>query len=395
MKNQFDIAAVASLRQTLDQHPVYAAVRTLDDLRLFMQHHVYSVWDFMSVVKYLQQEIAPTTYPWRPRSLPSVRYFINQLVLEEESDRGLPDAQGNPTYASHFELYCAAMREVGADPAPVLGFVDTAARHGIASALALDAVPEASRRFVSGTFEFLASGKPHAVAAAFALGREHIIPGMFRSFLANMGISEGNAPMFHYYLKRHIYLDADFHGPISLQLLNELCAGDETKLGKQRPRPAPQSRRASGSGMACSPSWVKIRSLACSKPSTPVSGDDSPPRRNTCPAELIPGLPLGAPARPHFRAPNHEAFTRQALGPHSGTSDQERGTSPERDEHHHAPGFAVARAARRSAARVHRARCSRITARASPCRRSIAAHRAARNARCIRPWMQSAGPGQR
>lgn len=230
MNRQFDIDALAPLREKLDGHPVYQAVRTLDDLRLFMRHHVYSVWDFMSVVKYLQQEIAPTSYPWRPRGLPSVRYFINQLVLEEESDQGLPDAEGNPTYASHFELYCAAMREIGADPAPILNFVDIAAAQGIKAALALDFVPDASREFVSGTFSFLDSGKPHVVAAAFALGREHIIPGMFRSFLRHMGITEKDAPAFHYYLKRHILLDADFHGPISLQLLNELCAGDETRL---------------------------------------------------------------------------------------------------------------------------------------------------------------------
>ena len=230
MNKQFDITAVASLRKMLDDHPVYGAVRTLHDLRLFMQHHVFSVWDFMSLVKYLQQEIAPATYPWKPRGLPSVRFFINQLVLEEESDQGLPDEKGSPTYASHYELYCAAMREIGADPAPVLNFVDIATSQGVDSALALDFVPDASRLFVSSTFNFLAGGKPHVVAAAFALGREHIIPGMFRSFLECMGITEKDAPVFHYYLKRHIFLDADFHGPISLQLLNELCAGDEALL---------------------------------------------------------------------------------------------------------------------------------------------------------------------
>ena len=230
MSKEFNTETVASLRQKLDDHPVYAAVRTLPDLRLFMQHHVFSVWDFMSVVKYLQHEIAPASYPWKPRGLPSVRYFINQLVLEEESDQGLPDAQGNPTYASHFELYCAAMLEIGADPAPILHFVDIATTRGIDAALALDIVPDASRRFVSNTFDFLSSGKPHVVAAAFALGREHIIPGMFSSLLERMGITEAEAPAFHYYLKRHIFLDGDFHGPISMQLLNELCAGDETRL---------------------------------------------------------------------------------------------------------------------------------------------------------------------
>ena len=212
-----------------DNHPVYGAVHTMD-MRLFMSHHVYSVWDFMSVVKYLQNEIAPTAYPWKP-GFPSVRYFINQLVLEEESDRvAPPDAQGNPTYASHFELYCAAMKEIGADPSLALTFVDKAAQEGIEPAFKLNIAPAPSQRFMETTFQFLSSGKPHVVAAAFALGREHIIPGMFRAFLKDMGVTDQDAPMFHFYLNRHIYLDARFYRPISLLLLDELCGGDAIKL---------------------------------------------------------------------------------------------------------------------------------------------------------------------
>ena len=45
-----------------------------------------------------------------------------------------------------------------------------------------------------------------------------------------MGVTEHDAPTFHFYLNRHIYLDADFHGPISLLLLDELCGGDAIKL---------------------------------------------------------------------------------------------------------------------------------------------------------------------
>lgn len=230
MKDRFDVSVLNPLRHKLDTHPVYGAVHSMEDLRVFMSHHVFPVWDFMSVVKYLQQEIAPTVYPWRPRGLPSVRYFINQLVLEEESDQGLPDAQGNATYASHFELYCGAMQEIGADPSTVLSFVDKAANEGMEAAFAMNIAPAASLQFMKTTFGFLDSGKPHVVAAAFALGREHIIPGMFRAFLQRMGITEKDAPTFHFYLNRHIHLDADFHGPISLQLLDELCDGDATKL---------------------------------------------------------------------------------------------------------------------------------------------------------------------
>ena len=150
-------------------------------------------------------------------------------MLEEESDEGFtPDSDSN-SFSSHFELYCEAMKEIGADNAAPLKFVDTVRDQGIDSALKLASVPEPSRAFTGTTFRFIESGKPHMVAAALALGREHIIPSMFRSFLKDMSVSESDAPAFHYYLKRHIHLDEDFHAPLSLRLLNSLCEGDASR----------------------------------------------------------------------------------------------------------------------------------------------------------------------
>jgi hypothetical protein len=77
---------------------------------------------------------------------------------------------------------------------------------------------------------FLSADKPHIVAAAFALGREKIIPDMFRQILKEMDINKEDAPAFYYYLERHIHLDEDFHAPLSLQMLNELCEGDSGKI---------------------------------------------------------------------------------------------------------------------------------------------------------------------
>lgn len=231
-QNLFTPAVVADLQAELNRHPVYQAVQSMDDLRQFMAHHIYSVWDFMSLLKTLQQTCAPTAVPWRPVGDPSVRYFINQIVLGEESDDGLPDASGNPTWASHYELYCDAMREVGADPAPADRFVAVAVEQGIEKALASGIALPAARDFVASSFDFIASGKPHVVAAAFAVGREHIIPAMFRALLAAMAIGKDQAPVFHYYLERHIHLDEDFHGPLSLKLVNQLVGGDAAKLAE-------------------------------------------------------------------------------------------------------------------------------------------------------------------
>ena len=48
--------------------------------------------------------------------------------------------------------------------------------------------------------------------------------------MEKIGVSEAQAPIFHYYLNRHIHLDEDFHAPLSLRLLNGLCNGDEKKV---------------------------------------------------------------------------------------------------------------------------------------------------------------------
>ncbi len=229
----FPLEKIRQLRSQLAAHPVYAAVTDMDDLTLFMQHHVYSVWDFMSLLKYLQGAFAPTGAPWLPKGDPNVRRFINDIVLEEESDEGLPAADGTPTYASHFELYVAAMEEVRAGSSDAVEeFIARVTSGSLHEALDSAPIPEPSRAFMRSTFAFIESGKPHVVAAAFALGREHIIPEMFRALLETMQITKEEAAVFHYYLERHIHLDADFHGPMSLRMLELLCDGDATKIAE-------------------------------------------------------------------------------------------------------------------------------------------------------------------
>lgn len=223
---EFNHQLIQPLQQQLHQHVVYANLNTMADLRCFMEHHVFSVWDFMSIIKYLQQQIAPSTYPWLPRGNADVRRFINELVMEEESDQTEIDG----IYSSHFELYCRAMREVGARAEIALDFIQLVQEQGIDAALDANIVPLAARKFTRTTFAFIKADKPHCVAAALAVGREKIIPMMFREFLAKMQITPQQAPIFHFYLNRHIYLDQDFHAPLSMRLLQELCANDEQKM---------------------------------------------------------------------------------------------------------------------------------------------------------------------
>ncbi len=226
MATQITSEIIASFKTPLENHPVYQAVNSMDELRCFMQHHIYSVWDFMSLLKYLQSVIAPAGSPWIPQGEGDVRRFVNELVLEEESDETPVPGK----FASHFELYLEAMQEVGADTSAATAFVKAVQNDGINKALALIDIPAPSREFTSTTFQFIQHNKAHQVAAALALGREHIIPCMFRSILAKSGISQQDAPIFHFYLERHIHLDEGFHAPLSLKLLNSLCDNDESKV---------------------------------------------------------------------------------------------------------------------------------------------------------------------
>ena len=225
---QLNLEHIRPLQDELNQHPIYESLRDIEDLRVFMSHHIFSVWDFMSLTKYLQGKVSPVQIPWMPNEDATLRYFINQLVLEEESDALTVGDQTR--YASHFESYLDAMREIDADTDKPLRFLDLVREKGVDEALYSDLVPMPARYFSETTFCLIRENKPHLAAAGLALGRERLIPEMFRRFIDSMGIGKDQAPAFHRYLERHIELDAGFHGPLSLRLLDHLCGGDAKKI---------------------------------------------------------------------------------------------------------------------------------------------------------------------
>ena len=219
-------AQLAPARQQLVAHGVYRGLHSLADLRVFMQHHVFAVWDFMSLLKALQRELTCVTLPWVPKGNPATRRLINEIVLEEETDL---DPEGRPT--SHFELYLRSMEECGADTQPVRRLLAAlAAGDPLETALARADAPESVRAFVRKTFAIIDAGQPHAVAAAFTFGREDVIPDMFRHLIDDLRQRfPGQLDTFTYYLDRHIQLDEEVHTPLAQQMVRDLCADDPTR----------------------------------------------------------------------------------------------------------------------------------------------------------------------
>lgn len=211
-------------------HPLLKGdvINSLDALHVFMEHHVFAVWDFMSLAKSLQHYICPSTTCWVPNRWirSGAARLINEIILSEESDL---DMDGESSI-SHHDLYCQAMLEVGADPMALEDFVNCVTTDGVKYALENASLPAPSQRFMTRTFEFIDTGEPHVIAAAFCFGRENIIPEMFQRVASQLAISRVDAPKFHYYLERHIQLDGEHHGPAATQLVEALCDHDPVHI---------------------------------------------------------------------------------------------------------------------------------------------------------------------
>ncbi|MFC6298942.1 DUF3050 domain-containing protein [Pseudomonas sp. CCM 7893] len=206
----------------LRSHPIFLDINSRPKLQYFMQHHVFAVWDFMTLVKRLQQDLTCVRLPWLPPVDPQAARLINEIVLGEESDERV--AAG---HCSHFELYLEAMREVGANTTAIETFI-TLQREGTSVETALQQIDihPAVARFVRSTLHIALNAPTHCVAAAFLHGRESVIPAMFKRFLDGCDIAHRQAPTLCYYLKRHIELDAHDHGPAVEQLLRRLILTD-------------------------------------------------------------------------------------------------------------------------------------------------------------------------
>ena len=217
--------ATKSLREQLVNHRLYNTIKTHENLQIFMEHHVFAVWDFMSLLKSLQQKLTCVTTPWMPVGEAATRFLINEIVTGEESD---VDQEGNR--CSHFELYLAAMQQLGANVAVVENFLYLLkSGNSIKEALSIAKVPDIVSEFVQHTFSVIEQ-EEHIQAAVFTFGREDLIPGMFISFVKELHEQvPGRIDILKYYLERHIEVDGDHHSHLAYDMTNSLCRNDNKK----------------------------------------------------------------------------------------------------------------------------------------------------------------------
>lgn len=206
-------------------HPIYSNISTESGLKLFMESHIFAVWDFMSIVKSLQIYFTTVSLPWMPPHNAKISRLINEIVLDEESDI---NEYGEAK--SHFELYVDSMNAFGADTAGINNFLELINRHDLDYGIETAILPAGVKKFLKTTFSFINHGEIHQIASIFTFSREGIIPDMFISIVKKINNNtQGSLDKFIYYLERHIELDGDRHNKLCLQMLSQICGDDDVK----------------------------------------------------------------------------------------------------------------------------------------------------------------------
>ncbi len=221
---------LAPLIEKIKNHSLYAAIDSIENLRIFMENHVFAVWDFVCLLKELYSRLVTTRAPWFPPKDPYSAHLISRILIEEESDHAL-DGQA---HYSHFELYLQAMQAMQADTRPIEYFLQRLKQGDILIAAMESAqLSVAIQHFVLTTFGFFDQDTP-ILAAAFVYGREAITTAMFTPLVQRLqrSIPQHQQPSIQlllYYFNRHIELDHHEHFPQALKILHHLAGEDEKK----------------------------------------------------------------------------------------------------------------------------------------------------------------------
>ena len=221
-KNTEDFLILQDKIKKLNSHELFETSINFSkkELSIFMQYHVYAVWDFMSIVKSMQNYICPSSFPWRPSKYTKngIAHLINEIVFSEESD---VDDKGN--YFSHFDLYIKSMNDIGADTSNIMSLIENYDYDNILKSDLNIHIPKEGFSFIENTFNCIKTSKLSNIAAIFTYGRETTIPDMFLKILNKIDSENLKYANLRLYINRHIEVDSSRHGPLSLKLFEYTC----------------------------------------------------------------------------------------------------------------------------------------------------------------------------
>lgn len=216
---------VRDLMEELRAHPLCTGFVSLDDVRIFMENHVFAVWDSMTLLKSLQTRYTGSRFPWIPAKHPGICQLINRWILQEESD----ERAGG---FSHFEWYLEAMEQAGGNVEPILRLLRSV-DSGLDSDEIWQRVPVGVSHFVRRTLSIAQYAPDHIVATEYLVGRKHFTAELLPSFLSGLEIEDRKEiTVLLEYLKRHLPSHGEESDVDVQEILMEACGDQPDRMSE-------------------------------------------------------------------------------------------------------------------------------------------------------------------
>jgi GH24 family phage-related lysozyme (muramidase) len=150
--------------------------------------HFYCVWDFMNLVKRLQMDMTCSKLPFKPakhKAEENIRRFVNEIILEEESD------EIGDNFTSHFTYYKMAFTDIETDATltgaydHVLKFHEVMMHEDLSyqKVIKLTSIPKPAQAFLASTEKQASNPNVLHAAASFTFGREDVLPSIFMALI--------------------------------------------------------------------------------------------------------------------------------------------------------------------------------------------------------------------
>ena len=98
-------------------------------------------------LKSLQSQLTCVSIPWIPSGKGTPARLVNEIVIEEESDM---DPHGQ--HMSHFEMYCHAMHQAGANTESIDYFLQNLKTSNVSQSLIISNAPKRCKKICNQNF---------------------------------------------------------------------------------------------------------------------------------------------------------------------------------------------------------------------------------------------------
>ncbi|NVJ59807.1 MAG: DUF3050 domain-containing protein [Gammaproteobacteria bacterium] len=223
----FKSSRIQYLDNSLNNHPLFNCIHFIEDLKVFMEHHIFTVWGYLSLLKAMQCNLTCASAPWIPVGDPSIRRMINELVCREESNELVGGL-------STFEWYLQSMSDCNANTSSINKMIDSLS-HGEHSFLDLSYLSSPLKNYIITIQQIIKNGSLREIAAAFSAEQSVRLPKPFIKATSSLNKQHPKqTKSFHYYIKSYYqerYVKEDFtkHGTLTLSLLVRLCNNNNNK----------------------------------------------------------------------------------------------------------------------------------------------------------------------